>query len=492
MRYVARTGNVASVATDCLVVARRAASDVAAALGVEEQVRLVLEGTKGRAGGVARVYLADRPSRLLIVGADAKDDGSSGSLADFRRDMTAAAGAMANLDVRDATVCLDDFDSGGKPGADEAYRKARVALAAVAHATYRFSAYKSKKPSPAKLRQVAVLSTRRASARRAVAHAQALDDGLAFAKDLGNQPPNVCNPSFVAREARKLGRGNGNVAVSVIDERKMAELGMGAFLSVTRGSATPAKMIIVHVKQGKRGDKPVVLVGKGITFDTGGINLKAGAGMEEMKFDMCGAAAVLGAAKAAIASELPINLIAIAAAAENMPGSQASRPSDIVTTMSGQTVEILNTDAEGRLVLCDALTYAERFKPAAVIDVATLTGAQVVALGSHASALYANDDDLAAAVADAGDAAGDRVWRMPLWDEYQKALDSTFADIRNVGGGRAAGSIIAACFLSRFAKAFPWVHLDVAGTAYVAGRGSSGRPLPALFEYLLKAASADG
>lgn len=493
MRYVTRTGNVASVATDCLVVARRAASDVAAMLGVEEQVRLVLEGTKGRVGGLARVYLSARPSRLLIIGADAKDGGSNGSPADFRRDMTAAAGAIANLDVRDATVCLDDFDAGGEPGADsDAYRKARIALAAVAHASYRFSAYKSQKPAPTKLRQVAVLSRRRTQVRRAVAHAQALDEGLTFAKDLGNQPPNVCNPSFVAREARKLGRGNANVTVSVVDERKMAELGMGAFLSVTRGSATPAKMIIVHVKQGKRGDKPVVLVGKGITFDTGGINLKAGAGMEEMKFDMCGAAAVLGAAKAAIASELPINLIAIAAAAENMPGSQASRPSDIVTTMSGQTVEILNTDAEGRLVLCDALTYAERFEPAAVIDVATLTGAQVVALGSHASALYANDDDLAGAVADAGDAAGDRVWRMPLWDEYQKVLDSTFADIRNVGGGRAAGSIVAACFLSRFTKAFPWVHLDVAGTAYVAGRGSSGRPLPALFEYLLKAASASG
>ena len=494
MRYATRTGNVASVATDCLVVARRAASDVATALGVEEQVRLVLEGTKGRVGGVARVYLAGRPSRLLIVGADAKDNGSAGSPADFRRDMTAAAGAIANLDVRDATVCLDDFEAGGESaaGSADAYRKARIALAAVAHATYRFSAYKSKKPTPAKLRQVAVLTRRRAPARRAAAHAEALDDGLALAKDLGNQPPNVCNPSFVAREARKLGRGNAKVTVSVIDERKMAELGMGAFLSVTRGSATPAKMIIVHIKQGAKGDKPVVLIGKGITFDTGGINLKPGAGMEEMKFDMCGAAAVLGAAKAAIEGELPINLIAIAAAAENMPGSQASRPSDIVTTMSGQTVEILNTDAEGRLVLCDALTYAERFKPAAVIDVATLTGAQVVALGSHASALYANDDDLADAVADAGDAAGDRVWRMPLWDEYQKALDSTFADIKNVGGGRAAGSITAACFLSRFTKAFPWVHLDVAGTAYVAGRGSSGRPLPALFEYLLNATSNNG
>ena len=247
-------------------------------------------------------------------------------------------------------------------------------------------------------------------------------------------------------------------------------------------------MIIVNYKGGNRGDKPVVLLGKGITFDTGGISIKPSASMEEMKWDMCGAASVLGAMKAAVAAELPINLIVMAAAAENMPGGRASRPSDIVTTMSGKTVEIINTDAEGRLVLCDALTYAKRFKPAAVIDVATLTGAQVVALGSHASALYANDDGLADALASAGDGAGDRMWRMPLWNDYQNALDSAFADMKNVGGGRAAGSIIAACFLSRFAKDFPWAHLDIAGSAYVSGKGSTGRPLPALFEYLVTTA----
>ena len=279
------------------------------------------------------------------------------------------------------------------------------------------------------------------------------------------------------------------MTTTVLDENKMSEFGMGAFLSVTRGSATPGKMIIVNYKGGNQGDKPVVLIGKGITFDTGGISIKPSASMEEMKWDMCGAACVLGAVKAAIAAELPINLIAMAAAAENMPGGRASRPSDIVTTMSGQTVEIINTDAEGRLVLCDALSYAKRFKPAAVIDIATLTGAQVVALGSHASALYANDDALADALASAGDGAGDRMWRMPLWDDYQNALDSAFADMKNVGGGRAAGSIVAACFLSRFAKEFPWAHLDVAGSAYVSGKGSTGRPLPALFDYVVKAAS---
>ena len=485
MRYASRTGNAASVATDCLVVPRRTARSIAAAMGVAGEVDLVLDGTKSRTGGVARVFLEGRPSRMLIVGADEHDADDETKVAEFRRDAGAAATALAALDVADATLCVDDFDSGGADG----YWKTRTALAAISQAAYRFTPYKSSKPGAPKLRRVGVLSRQRAKIRRAIGHGQALDDGLTLAKDLGNQPPNVCNPTFLAREARRLSRVAGNVTTTVLDEKKMAELGMGAFLSVTRGSATPGKMIIVNYKGGNRGDKPVVLIGKGITFDTGGINIKSSAGMDEMKWDMCGAASVLGAMKAAIAAQLPVNLIVIAAAAENMPGSRASRPSDIVTTMSGQTVEIMNTDAEGRLVLCDALTYAKRFKPAAVVDIATLTGAQVVALGSQASALYANDDDLANSLASAGDEAGDRMWRMPLWDDYQSALDSAFADMKNVGGGRAAGSIVAACFLSRFAKDFPWAHLDIAGSAYVGGKGSTGRPLPALFEFLVNAAS---
>lgn len=485
MRYASKTGNAAGVATDCLVLPRRTAPAVAAAMGFAEQAELVLAGTKGKPGGVARVFLEGRPSRVLIVGADGEDaDGP----ANFRRDMGAAASAIAGLDVADATLCIDDFEAGG---ADAGW-KTRTALAEISHAAYRFVPYKSKKPDAAKLRRVGVLSRQRAKTRRAVAHAQALDDGLALAKNLGNEPPNVCNPTFLARTARRLARGADKASVAVLDEKKMAELGMGAFLSVTRGSATPGRMIVVNYKGGARGAKPIMLIGKGITFDTGGINIKASSGMDEMKWDMCGAASVLGAMQAAITAELPINLIVIAAAAENMPGGRASRPSDIVTTMSGQTVEIMNTDAEGRLVLCDALTYAKRFKPAAVVDVATLTGAQVVALGSHASALYANDDALADALQSAGDASGDRMWRMPLWDDYQSALDSAFADMKNVGAGRAAGSITAACFLSRFAKDFPWAHLDIAGSAYVSGKGSTGRPLPALFEYLVEAASRAG
>ena len=455
MRYSTKAGNAATAAAACLVTHRSRARAIADARGVGEQMRLTLAGTKDETGSVAKVFCDGKPSRLLVVG---KEDDARTEAA-FHKNITAAAGAVASLDAADATLCLDDFEVENR----DIHWKARIALAAVSSACYRFDAHKSKPPKARKLRRVAVLAKDRAAARLAVRHAQALEAGLKLAKDLGNQPPNICNPAFVADAAGALA-GDG-VTVEVIDEDRMAELGMGAFLAVTKGTAAPANMTIVSYQGAAAGVAPHVLIGKGITFDTGGINMKSGAGMAEMKFDMCGAAAVLGAAKAAIDARLPINVVAIAAAAENMPGSRATRPSDIVRTLSGQTVEILNTDAEGRLVLCDALTYAERFKPCAVVDVATLTGAQVVALGSPASALYANDDALADALLAAGEQSRDRLWRMPLWEEYQEQLKSTFADVKNIGG-RSAGSITAACFLSRFAKKFPWAHLDIAGTAY--------------------------
>ena len=475
MKYVTKSGEPARAKTACLVVPRNSAQTVAQALGAGEQAALVLAGSKDATGTVATIFRSGQPSRLLAVGKDGK--GKAASATDFRKDMNAVANAIATLDVSDATLCLDEFAV-----ADKDLRwKAATALTAISHASYRFHAHKSKRPAAAKLRRVGVLAKERETVRDAVRHAQALDDGLAFAKDLGNQPPNVCTPTYLADQAQAL--AGDAVNVDIVEEDEMAQLGMGAFLSVTQGTQTPAKMIVVRYQGGKESVAPFVLIGKGITFDTGGINLKGSAGMGEMKFDMCGAACVLGVAKAAIAARLPVNLVAIAAAAENMPSGTATRPSDIVTTMSKQTVEILNTDAEGRLVLCDALTYAKRFKPKAMIDVATLTGAQVVALGAAASALYANDDDLASAILSAGETSGDRLWRMPLWEEYQEQLKSSFADMKNIGG-RAAGSITAACFLSRFAKGVPWVHLDIAGTAYKANKGATGRPLPALYQWL--------
>ena len=282
-----------------------------------------------------------------------------------------------------------------------------------------------------------------------------------------------------------MAKGTSNLSTKIIEEKKMAELGMGALLSVSAGSVEPAKLIVMEYKGGKAKQKPYVLVGKGITFDSGGISLKPGAKMDEMKYDMGGAASVFGTMEAIVEMELPLNVVAIVAAAENMPSGCATKPGDVVTSMSGKTVEILNTDAEGRLVLCDALTYAERYDPLAVVDIATLTGACVVALGSHATGLYANQDKLAEQLLAAGTETHDRAWRMPLWDEYQKQLSTNFADVSNLGGP-GGGSITAACFLSQFAKKYHWAHLDVAGTAWNSSpKGATGRPVPLLTRYLM-------
>jgi leucyl aminopeptidase len=321
--------------------------------------------------------------------------------------------------------------------------------------------------------------------RAALVRGQQTGEAINVARELGNLPGNICTPSYLAEEARKLAKGNSKLKTQVLEEKQMRQLGMGALLSVSAGSAEPAKLIVMEYKGAGAGKKPYVLVGKGITFDSGGISLKPGAKMDEMKFDMCGAASVFGAMNAMLAMKLPINVVAIVAASENLPSGTATKPGDVVTSMSGQTIEILNTDAEGRLVLCDALTYAERFKPAAVIDVATLTGACVVALGAHATGMYANNDKLAEQLLQAGQATNDRAWRMPLWDDYQKQIDTPFADMANVGGP-AAGSITAACFLARYTKKYHWAHLDIAGSAWDSSpKGATGRPVALLVRYLM-------
>jgi leucyl aminopeptidase len=322
-------------------------------------------------------------------------------------------------------------------------------------------------------------------AQSALSQGSALGLGVKTARNLANMPANICTPSYLADQARLLAKGQGKLTATVLEEKKMAELGMGALLSVSAGSDQPAKLIIMHYKGGKTSQKPYVLVGKGITFDTGGISLKPGAKMDEMKYDMGGAASVFGTMEAIVEMQLPLNVVGIVAAAENMPSGRATKPGDVVTSMSGKTVEILNTDAEGRLVLCDALTYAERYSPLAVIDIATLTGACVVALGAHATGLYANQDKLAEQLLSAGTETHDRAWRMPLWDDYQKQLDTNFADVSNLGGP-GGGSITAACFLSRFAGKYHWAHLDVAGTAWNSSpKGATGRPVPLLTRYLM-------
>lgn len=321
-----------------------------------------------------------------------------------------------------------------------------------------------------------------------LAHGLAIAHGVTFTRDLANLPGNICTPTYLANEAKKLAAKHKKLSVRILEEAEMKKLGMGSLLSVSRGSRQPAKLIAFKYSGGKKDDKPHALVGKGLTFDAGGISIKPGLGMDEMKFDMCGGASVFGAMRALVELDLPINVVGVVPSSENLPDGDANKPGDIVTSMDGQTIEILNTDAEGRLILCDALTWTDRtYKPKTVVDIATLTGACVVALGSHATGLLANDDKMAETLLAAGTRTGDRAWRLPLWDDYDGQLKSNFADMANIGG-REAGTITAACFLHRFTKKMRWAHLDIAGTAYKTGaeKGATGRPVSLLVQYLLE------
>ncbi|WP_407315160.1 leucyl aminopeptidase [Pseudomonas sp. nanlin1] len=427
-----------------------------------------------------------KAERLLLVGS-----GSDAELGDrpWRKLASATLNALKNLGGADAVLAFDDLIVKGRDTAG----KTRLLAETLLDGLYVFDRFKSKKAEPRALQKITLITSKAntALAERAVAQAKAIAGGMSFTRDLGNLPPNLCHPTFLADAAKSLSKAHKNLKVSIHDEKKLKELGMGSFLAVAQGSDQPPRLIELHYQGGKKSDAPYVLVGKGITFDTGGISIKPAAGMDEMKYDMCGAASVFGTLRAVVELELPINLVCLMACAENMPSGGATRPGDIVETMSGQTVEILNTDAEGRLVLCDALTYAERFKPQAVIDIATLTGACVVALGAHTSGLMGNNDQLVGQLLSAGKQADDRAWELPLFDEYQEQLDSPFADIANIGGPKA-GTITAGCFLSRFTKAYHWAHLDIAGTAWVSGgkdKGASGRPVPLLTQYLIDRAA---
>ncbi len=421
--------------------------------------------------------------RVLLVSLGTRDKfGEKG----FRDALSAIAKAFASGPARDAAVTL----SVDVPGHALAWR-AQTASRILADGGYRFDAPGKTAKKERGVRKITLLVGDKVTdeLKNAVRQGEAVAEGIALAKDLGNLPGNVCNPAYLADTARALGK-EFNLDVEILEREDMKKLGMGAALSVGQASAQPCKFIVMtHHGGGKA--KPIVLIGKGVTFDTGGISLKPGANMDEMKFDMCGAASVFGAMKTVARLRLPINVVALIPAVENMPGGNATRPGDVVTSMSGQTIEILNTDAEGRLALADALTYAERFHPDYVIDVATLTGACVIALGNLTSGLFANDDELAEQLLGSGNDTGDRAWRLPMFDEYQDLLKSNFADMSNLGG-RPAGSITAACFLKRFANGFKWAHLDIAGTNAVSGdaKGATGRPVPLLTEFLI--ARAEG
>ena len=367
---------------------------------------------------------------------------------------------------------------------------ARTTVEVVANSQYRIpdhkTANKRQKPSLTKFGIAVADRSERASAERAVTHGEGIVSGMALMRDLANQPANVCTPSYLVRAAKNLAREYRKIRVRALNEAECRRLKMGSFLSVTNGTEEPAYMIVLEYNGAGRGKAPTALIGKGVTFDTGGISLKPPPAMDEMKFDMSGAASVLGTFKAVATLDLPINVVGVVPACENMPSGRATKPGDIVTSMSGQTIEVLNTDAEGRLILCDAITYSRRFKPDVVIDIATLTGACVIALGNHLSGLFSNDNELARALEDAGKRADDRAWPLPVGEEYSEELKSNFADFANVAG-REGGAITAACFLAKFTDGLRWAHLDVAGTAYQGGshKGSTGRPVPLLVDYLL-------
>jgi leucyl aminopeptidase len=418
--------------------------------------------------------------RVLLVGLGKEKDVTEKS---YRDAVRAAIKAIGTTGAGEASLYLAEVPVGDR---DLDWRIEQAATV-IGDALYKFDQLKSEKNDDRpKLRKLALMVAPAdvKVAEAAVARGQAIVNGVNLAKDLGNLPGNHCTPTYLADQAKVLAKTSG-LKVQILEQKDMEKLGMGSLLSVAKGSDQPPKFIVMQYHGATKDQKPVVLVGKGITFDSGGISIKPAAEMDEMKYDMCGAASVLGTMQAVAELKLPLNVVGLIPTCENLPSGSANKPGDIVTSMSGQTIEVLNTDAEGRLILCDALTYAERFEPAAVVDVATLTGACVIALGSVVSGLLANDDALARELYVAGEESGDRCWQLPLLDDYQEQLKSNFADMANIGG-RAAGTITASAFLSRFARKYKWAHLDIAGTAWKSGKekGGTGRPVPMLVHFL--------
>lgn len=475
-------------ASACLIVGlysdgslSESASSLDGALGGVISRTVALGDVHGDISDMQMIYPQNEDARVLLVGLGSKHGISKAKLTQLH---TQVAKYLQKSGVTSVYSSLHEAQINDN-ATDTLGWKAQFETMNVGNALYTFNKYKpSAKTVTSPIESWTIIANEDLD--DAVKIGQAIHNGMNLTKDLGNQPGNVAIPAYLAEQALELSKSHPNIKTTIIDQDELEKMGAGAFVSVAKGSVNKGKLIIMEYMQGEAGEQPAVLVGKGITFDTGGISLKPGANMDEMKYDMCGAASVFGALKAIAELEAPMNLVCAIASAENMPAGNASKPGDIVKSLSGQTVEILNTDAEGRLVLCDTLTYVERFHPKVVIDIATLTGACIIALGKVASGLMSNNDELARALEDTGTATGDVVWRLPIWDEYQSQLNSNFADMQNIGG-REAGSITAGCFLARFTKKYTWAHLDIAGTAWKSGaqKGATGRPVPLLTQYLL-------
>lgn len=492
MEFTIKSGNPEKQRTACVVVGIFEPRRLSAA---GEQIDKVSSGyianivrrgdIEGKVGQTLLLHSVPNMlcDRVLLVGCGKEREFNENN---FITAIKTAVKTLNETGSMDAVCFLPELTVKGR----DIYWKVRQAVQSSEDALYVFDELKSSKDKNRRpLRKMTInVTTRRdlAKGEKAITDGQAIAEGMALAKTLGNLPGNVCTPTYLAKQAKTLTKGNKKLKVEVLDEAEIKKLGMGSFLSVAKGSRQAPKLIVMEYNGGKKGDKPHVLVGKGITFDSGGISIKPSPAMDEMKYDMGGAASVLGTMKAIAKMKLALNVVGIVPSCENMPDGLANKPGDIVTSMSGQTIEVLNTDAEGRLILCDALTYSEKFDPASVVDIATLTGACVIALGKHLSGLLGNNQKVINNLLEAGKTSHDRAWELPMLDEYQEQLKSNFADMANIGG-REGGTITAACFLSRFASKLKWAHLDIAGTAWLSGndKGGTGRPVPLLTQYLM-------
>lgn len=480
MKFTASSTDPLKIKADCAILLTNADFNTGlhaldATLKDELTTLVALTQFDGKKGSTKTIYTPSMPfGQLILVGIEGATE---------RQQQIAAIASAAKQAIRAGVAKIVWIDT--LPISDTQWRAAMVAQQTI-QASYKYS--KNNKTTASKLKQITYWSENQADVEPTnigLASGQSIGKGVNLARLLGDLPANICTPTYLAEQANAMATQFESLTTTILEEADMQALGMGSFLSVTAGTVEPAKLIVMEYRGTTHTTSPVALIGKAVTFDSGGISLKPGAGMDEMKFDMCGGGAVMGVMQALAASQLAINVIGLVPAVENMPSGTATRPGDVVTSMSGQTIEVLNTDAEGRLILCDTITYSERFNPCAVIDIATLTGACVMALGKHASGLLANDDRLAEKLLESGNRSGDRAWRLPLWEDYDEQLKSNFADMGNIGG-RQAGTITAACFLARFAKTMSWAHIDIAGTAWLSGgqKGATGRPVPLLMEYL--------
>jgi len=491
MEFTAKSGNPEKQRTACIVVGVFEPRRLSPAAERLDQVsdgfisNLIRRGDlEGKIGQTLLLHNVPNTlcDRILLVGC-----GRERELHDtqYRKIIATAAATLNDIGAMEAVCYLTELHVKSRDN----HWNVRQAVETVQNSLYTFDQLKSKKDSTRRpLRKIVFsIASRRAlqDSEDAVKEGYAIAQGVKLAKDLGNLPGNICTPSYLAEQALELAKQYDSIETDILDQHQMEKLGMGALLSVAKGSRQPAKLICMS-HRGNGTGKPIVLVGKGLTFDAGGISLKPAAAMDEMKYDMCGGASVFGVMRAVAELKLPLNIVGVVPSSENLPDGAANKPGDIVTSISGQTIEILNTDAEGRLILCDALTYAETYDPDVVIDIATLTGACVIALGKHASGLLSNHSPLAHDLLNAGKSSGDRAWELPLWEEYGEQLKSPFADMANVGG-REAGTITAAAFLSNYTRKYDWAHLDIAGSAWISGekKSATGRPVPLLTQYLL-------